>query len=92
MENFNFDLGNGDLEISIEWLGGSETCFKLAGIASHITNNFLLPFFSVGIFILGYWFFRVIMSKCKLSHSFRNQFLKKRLRLQRPGHRLILLE
>ena len=54
MEDFNLDLGNGDLEISIGWLGGSETCFELAGIASHITNNFLLPFFSVGILIFGH--------------------------------------
>ena len=75
------------LSAPLGWLGGSETCFKLAGIASHITNNFLLSFFSVSIFILGHWFSREILSKYELSHSFRNQFLKKRLGLRRPGHR-----
>ena len=62
--------------------------FKLAGIATHITKNFLLPFISVGILTLGQRFSRERLSNYILSHCFRSQFLKKRWRLQKPGRRL----
>ena len=77
MKDSKFVLGNVDWDFTIRWLGGSDICFKVAGVVSHIANSFSLPVISLGFFTLGNWLSREILTEYKLKNSLRNQFIKK---------------